>query len=75
MFIALDTIMTRQDFLHNRSSDEYRGERSLLPQKWQVQRRLEAFRLSAEMIPIHSNIEAPNELLTTFLGTIGRLGE
>ena len=36
---------------------------------------MEAFRLSAEMVSIDSDIKPPNELLAAFLGSIGRLRE
>jgi len=44
-------------------------------EEWKVKIGLEALDLSAEMIPVDSNIQASNQFLTTFLGGIGSFSQ
>jgi hypothetical protein len=44
-------------------------------EKRQIQRCLEAFRLAAEVITIHPDINTPDKLLSTFFGAIRGFGK
>ena len=77
--LPLDAIDTGEDLIDDGRADEDgvegAGGRVDLVQEIQPQVGLEAFDLAAEVVPVHANVETADEVLTPFLGRVGRLGQ
>lgn len=76
--IALGIIRSSQYLLDygctNKNSRKGRSRlRGIGSQKGQVEQRLEALRLTTEMVPVHAHIKTPDKLLAPFLRPIRRL--